>query len=317
MGEITQRARDSNIQPYIVSKKKAVAEIIRKASGDPGGQAPSMSKAAELRVGQYMKLATLLAVPGIVNLVRSGNVLGRPGTPVGNFDSMTNDEKGRPQSTSWFGDMTELHEFLRGTGAAGYVSAKREGLTEAQSVSDAVRGVRNTFLLRWLSSPTLDLGSRLAIGKTIPQAFGAGGPQAEPDLPSDSFSQRVTRTGVFAARHAGQLIPFATKAADQAFGTETTPTEAPDAVDEATALLHMFGTKHGMKESTVEKMPDWRNRDEVDAWSKYAKMQKSNLSDDDWKAWVLKRTEDLEPKDRAQARAALLGGGRRVQTHRR
>lgn len=300
MDRVTEMARDLGIQPFVVAKKKSLAEIGRKVTFSPGTAAASKGKALEMRVGQLMKWLSFAAASGMVNYAYTGSVTGRPGTPLGNIDTGSDDPKtGVPQSWPWFGDVTGFGPALRASGAAGAFKAKQEGLTDAQAAGDAAMGPMNAVVLKWLSSPTMDFGSRLIAGETIPQALGGGGgPKAQPPQPGEN--PYASRAG-FALREGAQLGGVATQAADAVLGTSLTPKYEQDPTGEFFDLLKSFAPKRGTSPEILADMREIRDGKAAGNWAEWAALQRRNFpSTDAWWAWVEKEVGGTNWPERAR-----------------
>ena len=288
MDRVTEMARDLGIQPFVVAKKKSLAEIGRKVTFSPGTAAASKGKALEMRVGQLMKWLSFAAASGMVNYAYTGSVTGRPGTPLGNIDTGSNDPKtGVPQSWPWFGDVTGFGPALRASGAAGFFKAKQEGLTDAQAAGDAAMGPMNAVVLKWLSSPTTDFFSRWIKGQTLPQALGGGGgPKALPAEPNKNAGG--SNLG-FALREGAQLGGVATALVDKITGSKITPEYEQDATGEFFDLLKSFAPKRGTDPELLKDMLAIRNAKSAAEWAEGAVRLRRNFpSTDAWWAWVEK-----------------------------
>ncbi len=301
MGRFTEAARDLGVQPFIVAKKKSAAEIGRKAAFSPGVKATDPLAAAQLRVGQAMRLFTFLATAGVINYVKSGSIEGRIGTPLGNTDTGKDNDKGNPTSSGILGDLTGYGPMLRGIGATGLFKAKQQNLTAGDQFGEWAKGPTNAFITKWLSSPVMDFGARILSGKTMPQALGyGGGPRAEPAI---GPAPQMLNNLVFAGRQAAQLGPVATQAADKVLGTNLTPEYAPDAADEFMDLLRTFAPKRGMTAETMGDMRAIRSHGKAADWKSWAvEKQRDMGSGKEWWEFVRKRIEESELEKRDKDR---------------
>lgn len=180
MGDFTRAARNSGLSPFIVAGRTMNTNMRRMLTGNPGVEGADASKSAKLRAIQIAGLALTFAIPAILNYLRTKKFGGRPGVPLGAWDTGLSDARGNPR----YVDLAQLEGLRRGmrtVGASSAVEGAREGKTKNTIAGDAMTEAMQAALHPWLG-PALGFtaaaitGSRLDLrGKMEAQHIPEGG----------------------------------------------------------------------------------------------------------------------------------------------
>jgi len=142
--------KSSGLDPFIVAARNYQREGFRNVTGDPGWQAPTAGANAYLRTRQIAgTLMHAAIVPAIANYLITGNVGGRPGTPLGAIDTGKSDENGKQKYIDLLA-MTGIRRGTRGLGIDAAYDGLRSGLTPneimGKMIRDMVTGQAHPYL---------------------------------------------------------------------------------------------------------------------------------------------------------------------------
>lgn len=175
MGPKMRAMKQMGLAPFIVAGRNFNRQGIRRITGNPGFEALSKRQAAKIRsLNVVSGLVAVAVAPALLNYTTTGNVFGRPGTPLGAWDTGMNDEKGKHKVV----DIATALGHRRGMRMLG-IDALLQGLKEGQSPSEigdeAVTDFTTTIAHPWIG-PALNFGFMAATGSKLDLR---GGPIAE------------------------------------------------------------------------------------------------------------------------------------------
>ena len=202
MGQFQRFFKDSGFSPFIVAGRNFNRLAMERVMLDPGVRAANTGAAMKMRaVNLAGAVADLLVLPAAINYMRTGNPMGRPGTPFAAIDTGKDDERGNhividPQQ--W----TLMRRGLRLTGLNALATGLREGQTPSNIAGNAARDSASGIIHPWVGpmpkvAATM-LGAPRPLGSAKPGATGEqniveGAKQISPL--SSSFSQGQAATG--------------------------------------------------------------------------------------------------------------------------
>lgn len=92
-----QRLKESSMSPFVVAGKNFNRLALQRLTMDAGVAAANPQAALKMKLVEATGVvATLLAMPMVVNYYTTGNVFGRPGVKAGAIDTGKDDKQGRP-----------------------------------------------------------------------------------------------------------------------------------------------------------------------------------------------------------------------------
>lgn len=92
-----QRLKESSMSPFVVAGKNFNRLALQRLTMDSGVAAANPQAALKMKLVEATGVvATLLAMPMVVNYYTTGNVFGRPGVKAGAIDTGKDDKQGRP-----------------------------------------------------------------------------------------------------------------------------------------------------------------------------------------------------------------------------
>lgn len=178
---INRIAKDAGIAPFITAGTTFNRLALRTALLQSGAKHTSGLNAAATAVNVAAKWVGAAVFIASANYLlthnKGGGLLGRPGVPLGNIDTGTNDEQNKPRSVP-AADLLGLGRAGRITGVRGYLQAKRNGLTDADAQAAGMRDVSNT-----VSTPLLGPVVRLGSGAIFGREPFIGAPRKYPIVP--------------------------------------------------------------------------------------------------------------------------------------
>ncbi|MDR3570054.1 MAG: hypothetical protein P4L43_18680 [Syntrophobacteraceae bacterium] len=173
MGPLMRLSRDLGLSPFVVAGRNFNLQGIRALTGNPVVTATNAGAAMQMRLMNLMGTAlTASIVPMILNSIRTGHPMGRPGTPIGAWDlGLPNNEKGQHSVIDllgWIG----ARRGMRATGLDALVEGLRAGHSADQIEHEAISQLEDTwshpwmgpapsFLYKALTGKQLDLRGRM------------------------------------------------------------------------------------------------------------------------------------------------------------
>lgn len=175
-GQVVRFFRDSGFSPFITAGRNFAALGVRTAMMSPGVEAASGAAAAALRANVLSKWIGATVFIGTSNLITTGLMSGRPGTPLGYIDTGKNDANGRPLTFDAL-TLMGLGRGLRTLGIRGFVNAKNLGLGNKDAAESAWRDIANTAIspfagpaIRTGMAVLLNQSPAIGVGKPLPVA---------------------------------------------------------------------------------------------------------------------------------------------------
>lgn len=178
MVEWERALKDKGYSPFIVAGKNFNRFGARVVTGHPGFEAASNSAAIKLRAAHLSGLVIASVLPALANLVTTGTIWGRPGTPVGaidlgpGFDTENEDDKRTMDYTII--DVFQLLGIRRGLKRIG-VNALIEGIknddTGSEMAGKALRDFTQTNLHPYIG-PGAGLGYKTLTGQRLDMRGG-------------------------------------------------------------------------------------------------------------------------------------------------
>ncbi len=165
MGAWSQRMRDSGLSPFIVAGRNFNRQGRRALLGSPGFEAASTGQAIKARAIQLIGPTATILLPMMLNSLTTGKPSGRPGVPVGAWDTGKNDENGNPQ----YIDMMQLggeRRGMRSMGLDALASGLQQGKNANQISGNAVDDVLSTAMHPWLG-PGMGMTAAAMTGRRL------------------------------------------------------------------------------------------------------------------------------------------------------
>jgi hypothetical protein len=165
MGPVMNAARKTGLAPFIVAGRNFNRQGARYVSGGPGFKAPDFATGLKNRlIGLGLPLAAA-ATPALLNYLAHGSVWGRPGTPIGAYDTGQDDEKGKHKVV----DFLQFEGVRRGMNRFG-MTALLEGLRQGKNANqiggDMVEQAEQTNLHPFIG-PGASFLAKAATGKQL------------------------------------------------------------------------------------------------------------------------------------------------------
>jgi hypothetical protein len=174
MGPLMRAARDSGLSPFVVAGRNFNRQAVRLLTGNPGVEAVSNTEGAKMRaVNITAGLVAATTLPAILNVVTTGSLGGRPGTPIGAWDlGRPEDEKGKHKIVDLF-QILGIRRGLRATGLHSLIEGARSGASANEIIGDAVSDAVSAQAHPWLG-PALGFAYQSLTGRRLDLR---GGPQ--------------------------------------------------------------------------------------------------------------------------------------------
>jgi len=180
--------RDAGFSPFIVAGRAMNRIARRLILADPGFKSPSDKAAFEMRILQAASLAWAATIPATVNLITTGTLGGRYGTPIGAIDfgpnADTKDGKRRIL------DVFALTGIRRGMRLLG-LNAAIEGMRNGASLEEIQNNMKNDFMTT-----------------SLHPFIGPGVSLAWQTLKGERFDLRTGFQGVYSARQIGGYAQY-------------------------------------------------------------------------------------------------------------
>jgi hypothetical protein len=146
----TQRAlKQMGFSPFIVAGRTFNRQGRRLITGNPGFEAASKGAAVQARLTQMAGTAAILTLPMILNSITTGRPGGRPGTPIGAWDTGQNDERGKMKIVD-LAHATGERRGLRVTGLSALIEGKRLGKDANTIAGNAVMDAGQAIAHPWV-----------------------------------------------------------------------------------------------------------------------------------------------------------------------
>lgn len=178
MGPIMRAARDAGFAPFVVAGRNYNRQARRLLTGNPGVEASTLGEASKMRLVNILAgLVAASVLPAILNLLTTGNLGGRPGTPIGAWDlGYDPDEQGRHRVIDLM-QIVGIRRGLRGTGTNAVIEGIREGQTWDEIIGHAGQDVTSTLSHPWMG-PALGFAYQTITGKRLDLRGGPEAPEA-------------------------------------------------------------------------------------------------------------------------------------------
>lgn len=178
MGPIMRAARDAGFAPFVVAGRNYNRQARRLLTGNPGVEASTLGEASKMRLVNILAgLVAASVLPALLNLLSTGNMGGRPGTPIGAWDlGYDPDEQGRHRVIDLM-QIVGIRRGLRGTGANAVIEGIREGQTWDEIIGHAGQDVTSTLSHPWMG-PALGFAYQTITGKRLDLRGGPEAPEA-------------------------------------------------------------------------------------------------------------------------------------------
>lgn len=165
MGQFQAFFKEAGLSPFIVAGRNFNRLALRRVTLSPGIRAANLQSAVQMRaVEAFGILATLLAVPAVLNSVIVGKPSGRAGVPFGGVDTGKDDKNGKPiyiDPAQWIG----LRRGMRLTGINAAIEGIRKGETTRRISQRAGQDIIGAAVHPW-AGPAVQAPVILATGKT-------------------------------------------------------------------------------------------------------------------------------------------------------
>lgn len=136
---IVRELKESGASPFITAGLSGNLEGIKAAMGSPVVEGKTKAAQTQLVATQLAgHIISLGVIPGVINMVTTGTLTGRPGTPLGAIDTGKKDKDGKPISIDplkWIG----VRRGLRVTGIDAAAERLRTGGSPQEALNDAWR----------------------------------------------------------------------------------------------------------------------------------------------------------------------------------
>jgi len=175
--------RDAGFSPFIVAGRSMNRIARRLVMADPGFKSPSDKAAFEARVMQASGLVLAATIPALINMVTTGNMGGRYGTPVGAIDFGPNADT--KEGKRRILDLFALTGIRRGMRLLG-LNAAFEGVKNGASIEEIQNNMKNDFTTT-----------------SLHPFIGPGVSLAWQTLKGERFDLRTGFQGVYSARQIG------------------------------------------------------------------------------------------------------------------
>jgi hypothetical protein len=176
-------ARDSGFSPFIVAGRAMNRNARRLLLADPGFEATSKKAAIETRVLQASGLVLAATMPALINMITTGSIGGRYGTPVGAIDFGPNADT--KEGKRRILDLFALTGIRRGMRLLG-LNAAIEGVKNGASLDEIQNNMKNDFTTT-----------------SLHPFIGPGVSLAWQTLKGERFDLRTGFQGVYSARQIG------------------------------------------------------------------------------------------------------------------
>lgn len=127
-GQLVRVLKDTGLSPFLTAYKTSAAMTKSMVTLDPGVETNTTAQAAVLRAKMAMRLASPFVLVGLANLKTTGKVAGRPGVPVGAYDTGENDKDGNPIYSDALLKYNGIRKALKMTGADAALLELKRGL---------------------------------------------------------------------------------------------------------------------------------------------------------------------------------------------
>jgi len=181
-------ARDSGFSPFIVAGRAMNRLARRLVLADPGFEATSKKAAIEARVLQGSGLVLAATIPALINMITTGSIGGRYGTPVGAIDFGPNADT--KEGKRRILDLFALTGIRRGMRLLG-LNAAIEGVKNGASLEEIQNNMKNDFTTT-----------------SLHPFIGPGVSLAWQTLKGERFDLRTGFQGVYSARQIGGYAQY-------------------------------------------------------------------------------------------------------------
>ncbi len=165
MGQFQSFFKEAGLSPFIVAGRNFNRQAMRRVTLSPGIRAANLQSAVQMRAVEGVGvLATLVAVPAVMNAILTGKPGGRPGTPFGAIDTGKDDKNGKMivvDPAQWIG----LRRGMRMTGINAAVEGLRRGEPTREIEKNMGRDIIGSAVHPW-AGPAVQAPVIAATGQT-------------------------------------------------------------------------------------------------------------------------------------------------------
>jgi hypothetical protein len=149
MGQFQRFFKEAGFSPFVVAGRNFNRMALRRITLDPGVETASPAAGAEMRaINAIGTIATLIAIPSLINFAITGSPNGRPGVKQGQIDTGKNDSTGKHiviDPAQWTG----LRRGLRITGIGAVIEGVKHGQHPGQIRNAAIRDIIGGIIHPW------------------------------------------------------------------------------------------------------------------------------------------------------------------------
>lgn len=149
MGQLESFFKEAGLAPFIVAGRNFNRAALRRVTLSPGLRAANLASAVQMRAVEAVGiLATLAAVPALINTIMVGRPTGRPGILIGALDTGKDDANGQHiyiDPAQWIG----LRRGMRLTGINAVVEGMRRGETPREIAQRAGKDIIGAAVHPW------------------------------------------------------------------------------------------------------------------------------------------------------------------------
>lgn len=149
MSQFQRIFKEAGFSPFIVAGRNFNRMAARRITLDPGIKAANPAAYWEMKgIEAFGIMATLVAVPSLINLATTGKPSGRPGVKFGQIDTGKDDSQGKHiviDPAQWTG----IRRGLRISGAQAVIEGVRQGQPHAKIARNAITDVLGGIIHPW------------------------------------------------------------------------------------------------------------------------------------------------------------------------
>jgi hypothetical protein len=165
MGQFQRFFKEAGFSPFVIAGRNFNRMAMRRITMDPGVKAASKTAALEMRAVEGLgTIATLFAIPALLNYFTTGNPSGRTGVKQGQIDTGKNDKDGNAiviDPAQWTG----LRRGMRISGIQAVLEGTRSGQSPRKITHQAISDILGGVIHPW-AGPAVSALSTAATGYT-------------------------------------------------------------------------------------------------------------------------------------------------------
>ena len=172
MGRWEAAMKNMGLSPFIVAGRAMNRAAKRLITGDPGFKAKNYKAELAARAINVSGLVMAATVPALINMMTTGSMFGRAGTPIGAIDFGPNaDTKDGKRRTFDLFQLLSIRRGLRATGLGAAIDGLKNGDTKENIAKNALNDVFTTSMHPFLG-PGLGGGIEVLTGKRLDMRSG-------------------------------------------------------------------------------------------------------------------------------------------------